>query len=205
MTGPARPTTGGIILALIRHGRTDWNDQGRMQGRHDLPLNDRGRAEVTGWQVPAAIATAYDWYTSPLLRARETAARLGAPGARVAPELVEMAWGIWEGRRLEDLRREQPDRMALMEAQGLDFRPPEGESPRDVQRRLKPWLATIGTHGRNVVAVTHKGVIRAIYAAATGWPMLGKPPEKLAWDATHLFRVDETGAVAVHHLNLKLV
>ncbi|MEN2979218.1 histidine phosphatase family protein [Tistrella bauzanensis] len=197
-------TSPPIILALIRHGRTDWNDQGRLQGQSDQPLNDAGRDEVTGWQLPAPIATGYDWYTSPLLRARETAARLGAPAARPAPALIEMSWGAWEGRRLDDLRLQLGDRMTALEAQGLDFRPPGGESPREVQQRVAPWLAAMAARGRNVAAVSHKGVIRAVMARATGWPMIGKPPHRLARNAAHLFKVAPDGAVAVHHLNLML-
>ena len=54
------------------------------------------------------------------------------------------------------------------------------------------------------LAVTHKGVIRAVMARATGWPMIGKPPHRLARNAAHLFKVAPDGTMAVHHLNLML-
>src|SRR3546814_19659201 len=69
--------------------------------------------------------------------------------------------------------------MAAAEALGLDLRPPGGESPRQVQDRLKPWLAERSSCGRDTIAVTHKGVIRALYALACGWDMTGPPPDKL--------------------------
>ena len=67
---------------------------------------------------------------------------------RPEPRLVEMAWGEWEGRRLADLRAELGDAMIENEARGLDFRPPGGESPRDVQERLKPLLACLSAPDR---------------------------------------------------------
>ncbi len=190
-------------LVLIRHGPTDFNDQGRMQGRSDEPLNEAGRAAVAGWQVPPEFADA-DWVTSPLIRARETARLLGAPQAVIEPRIIEMDWGGWEGRRLDDLRAEQGAAMAENEARGLGFRPAGGESPRDVQARITPWLAEVGEPGRPTLAVTHKGVIRAIIALATGWDMTGKPPAKLRREAAHVFAVAADGGVTVEQLNLPL-
>jgi len=171
-------------LVLIRHGPTAWNAAGRMQGRSDVPLSPAGRALV-GRLVPPPEWKAARWVTSPLSRAVETAALLGAPGAEVEPRLVEMDWGRWEGQTLSDLRARFPDAMLANENRGLDFRPEGGESPRDVQRRLRPWLAEIAAAGRDTVAVTHKGVIRAVVALAYDWDMQGRPP--IAIDATRAF------------------
>ena len=64
-------------LVIIRHGPTDWNCAGRIQGRSDVPLSDQGRAAVRRWRLPpeltAGAASDWDWLTSPLNRARETA------------------------------------------------------------------------------------------------------------------------------------
>ena len=96
----------------------------------------------------------------------ETARLLGLD-PKPEPRLIEMAWGEWEGQ--EPRRRCAPSSataMAENEARGLDFRPPGGESPRDVQARLRPLLAELE---RPTIFVTHKGVLRALYALATGW------------------------------------
>ena len=90
------------------------------------------------------------------------------------------------------------------EAEGLDFRAPGGESPRDVQARLAPLLAEIARAARPTVAVTHKGVIRALYALAVGWDMTDKPPEKLRDDCVHVFTLSAEGAPSVDRLNLPL-
>lgn len=167
-----------ISLTLIRHGPTDWNAEGRMQGRRDVPLSEAGRRLVRSWRVPPDLATCR-WVTSPLSRARETAALLGHPEARPETALIETDWGEWEGCRLADLRERFGPEMTALESLGLDFRPPGGESPRDVQARLRPWLAQAASSGEDLVAVCHKGVMRALFAWATGWDMVGPPPLKL--------------------------
>lgn len=94
--------------------------------------------------------------------------------------------------------------MAKLEARGVDFRPPGGESPRDVQARLGPWLTSFANAGRPGVAVTHKGVIRALAALASGWDMTGPAPDKLRAGTAHCFRIDAAGRPAVERLNLPL-
>lgn len=188
-------------LALIRHGPTEWNADGRMQGRADIPLSAAGRDAVRAWRLHPSFLAAR-WVTSPLDRARETAALLGADAAAVDPRLVEMDWGTWEGQQLDDLRDVLGPHMQDLEDRGLDFRPEDGESPRDVQDRLRPWLAQIAADSSPTVAVTHKGVIRAVFAQAYAWDMLGRPPVKLGWDGVaHVFAVAVGGNVAPVAMN----
>ncbi len=191
------------LLALLRHGPTAWTTERRLQGRTDIPLSPEGKATVLGWRLPEETA-GFAWVASPLARARETAALLGRGDALVDARLVEMSFGDWEGRRLADLRAELGPRMDALEGRGLDFRAPGGESPRDLQRRLAPFLAETGRGGGDVIAVSHRSIIRALYALATGWPMLGRPPDRLAEFALHLFAIDSAGRPAVHRLNLLL-
>ena len=179
-------------LALIRHGSSEWNEGGLIQGRADIALSAAGAAAVATWRPPAALAD-FDWVTSPLRRARDTARLMLGREAGIEPVLIEMAWGEWEGRRLAELRAELGPLLAANEARGLDFRPPGGESPREVQQRVAPWLARIGAGGRPVAAVTHKGVIRAVIGLATGWDFLGTAPLRLAAATAQLFELDATG------------
>ena len=192
-----------IELVLLRHGPTDWNAAGRIQGRSDRPLSPEGRAQVRAWRLPTAFQ-GYHWATSPLLRARETAALLGHQDAEVVPELIEADWGRWEGERLPELRDRLGETMAVNEARGLDFRPPGGESPRDLQTRLAPWLERVAAQGSPSVAVAHKGIIRALYALATGWQLRGDPPDKLVWGCAQVFRLTPGGGLSVTRLNLSL-
>ncbi len=118
--------------------------------------------------------------------------------------LIEMSWGEWEGRRLDELRVELGENMRANEALGLDFTPPGGESPRRVFERVKGFLAQVAATGEPTLAVTHRGVIRSIFAHATGWDMLGRPPVKLDWNAIHVFKLRADGTPAVDHINFKL-
>lgn len=189
-------------LLVLRHGPTLWNEAKRLQGRRDIPLSEAGVAAVRGWRLPEP-AEAREWFTSPLERCRQTARLLGLT-ARVELRLIEMDWGAWEGWRLADLRRRWPDAMARWEALGLDLRPDGGETPREVQARLLPWLAERAASGRPTGAVTHRGVMRALYALAAGWDMAGPPPEKLDPATAHLFGLRADGGPLLLRLNLPL-
>jgi probable phosphoglycerate mutase len=91
------------IIACLRHGATDWNAEGRMQGRRDIPLSAAGRADVARYALPADLAHDVDWFASPLVRAVETAEIVSGRTPRIEPALIEMDWGAWEGSRLDDL------------------------------------------------------------------------------------------------------
>lgn len=186
------------LVALLRHADTAWSAEGRIQGRSDQPLSDAGRAAMRKIRLPAECR-GMRVVTSPLARCVETAALLGEPHAPREPRIAEMSWGAWEGRRLDELRAELGAAMRENEARGLDFRPEGGETPREVLARVGEWLRKIS---EPTLAITHRGVIRAMLAAATGWDMLGKPPAKLDWSAFHLFRV-ERGLPSVVRLNLQ--
>jgi probable phosphoglycerate mutase len=189
-------------LAVLRHAATEWNAAGRLQGRADMPLSAAGRAELAGRRLPDELA-GFVWVASPLARAVETARLLGGRPT-IEPRLIEMDWGGYEGSTLAELRARHGAAFAANEALGLDLRPPGGESPREVQERLKPWLIELAASGRDTVAVTHKGVIRALLALATGWEMRGKPPFRLDWRRLHLFTVGPGGRLALARCNLKL-
>jgi broad specificity phosphatase PhoE len=184
-------------LALLRHGETAWSAAGRIQGRADIPLS-------TGTKlILPEVCRGMRVVTSPLRRCVETAALLGAADAARESRIIEMDWGEWQGESLTSLRERLGDEMRDNEARGLDFRPPGGESPRLVLARLKPWLKDVAQAGQPTLAVTHRGVIRALFAEATGWDMRGKPPARLDWSAVHVFSLDEEGAPRVERLNVK--
>jgi probable phosphoglycerate mutase len=194
-------------LLVLRHGPTDWSAAHRLQGRSDLALSQEGRAIVETWRLPEGAAR-FAWLTSPLRRCRETAEILrrhhpSAGPVHVEPRLTEMDFGEWEGLTLNDLRAADGPALAELEDRGLDFRAPGGESPRDVQARLRPWLEEIAAADADVLAITHKGVIRALYALASGWDMRAKPMERLTDNAVHAFVLDRQG-IRVDRLSMPL-
>jgi len=194
-------------LFLVRHGPTAWTASRRLQGRSDIPLSAAGRSAVESWRLPERAAHG-QWISSPLARATETAAILRdshrpTSGLLIEPRLTEMSFGEWEGRTLADLRAIHGAAVAEREGRGLDFRAPGGESPRDVQDRLRPWLEELSALQEAVLAITHKGVVRALYALAEGWDMREKPQHRLLDNAAHEFDVDRT-EVRIRKLNIAL-
>ena len=192
------------LIALIRHGPTEWNETGIVQGRSDIPLSEAGRKKVAGWRQPDEIA-GFEWISSPLSRAVETAKIMTGRTAETDDRLVEMDWSEWEGMRLPDLRAQLGNLMKAWEAKGLDFRAPGGESPREVQDRLRPLLAERADIGRETVAVCHKGVIRALYALSVSWDMTDKAPEKLYDDCVHIFELAADGMPRPYRFNISLL
>ena len=192
-----------VRLMLIRHGMTAWNQEKRIQGRIDQPLCEAGEKALRELSIPPGTGV-QQWFTSPLRRARDSARLLGIETVEVEPALIEMHWGDWEGQVLKPLRRQLGDEMRNNEARGLDFCPPQGESPRQVQARLQPWLVDIAVGGVDTGAVVHKGIIRCIYSLATGWDMRGESPVDFAWDAMHQFEIEPDGQLRKSYRSIPL-
>ncbi len=191
------------VLALLRHGDTDWSLEKRIQGRMDRPLCESGMQKLDGLRMPHEFER-YRILSSTLSRCRQTAEALQLSSIEEDSRLAEMHWGQWEGRRIGDLRAELGPAMEANEKRGLDFNPPGGESPRKVLARVSTLLSDIAEGGRATLAISHRGVIRAILAAATGWDMLGRAPVKLDWDAVHIFTLDGLGFPSVQRVNVPL-
>ncbi|MCM0020650.1 MAG: histidine phosphatase family protein [Tagaea sp.] len=189
-------------VAFMRHGPTAWNGARRLQGRADIGLTPRTREFLKARRIPHEF-DGWRVLSSPLLRCRETAELLGLQ-AEIEPRLIEMHWGDFEGRVMDDLRAELGPALAENEARGLDFQPPNGESPRMVFDRLRPLLSELAEDGRDTLCVTHRGVFRTVYAHARAWDMKSDPPDKLDLYAMHVFRLAPDGTPALVDLNLAL-
>ncbi|MBI3197042.1 MAG: histidine phosphatase family protein, partial [Rhodospirillales bacterium] len=193
-----------VPFALLRHAPTEWNALGRLQGLTDTCLSPEGEAAARRWRLPPP-ADGWKRLSSPLQRARRTAELL-QPSAAVTIDsnLREMSFGVWEGRTLPELRAAGGTAFAAAEAAGLDFQPPGGESPRATMVRIGRWARDLAAAGEPVVAVSHKAVLRALLALATGWNMLGRPPHRLDWRSVHFFIADGDGRITIERLNVSL-
>jgi probable phosphoglycerate mutase len=193
-----------VPFAILRHAATAWNAEGRLQGLTDVALSAEGERAARTWHVPAP-ATRWRRLCSPLQRARRTAELL-LPGAPVAVDqaLQEMSFGVWEGHTVAELRLKLGDVFLAEERKGLDFRPPGGESPRETMHRIGAWAGRVAAMGDPVVAVSHKAIMRALLALATGWDMTDRPPHKLDWRALHFFEAERDGTVRIARLNVPL-
>lgn len=189
-----------VRLLVIRHGKTEWNLKKKIQGRTDIPLSELGQAELSRMRLPAEF-DGFRWISSPLKRTRETAELLGATNLKIEPALIEMNWGAWEGETLSDLRAKYGAEFKYNEARGLYMTPPGGESPADVVARLTPWLQSLEV---DTIAITHKGVIRALKSLAYNWDMTDKAPVKFDWATGHLFDVSPDGGLQPLRINISM-
>ena len=144
-------------LLLVRHGETDWNAAGRLQGHTDRPLNVYGRRQARALADRLAGDGIQAVYASDLARARETAEILGARlglDVVVDPDLREKDWGSWEG-------------LTSDERVHVEF---EGESTEAHRERvLRAVQRIVEAHpGERVAVVTHGGSLRRIQAAVSG-------------------------------------
>ena len=158
-------------LVFLRHGETDWNVEGRLQGQHDVPVNAKGRSqarhngETVLREVPEAAA--FDFVASPLGRARESmeiaraAMGLDPTGYRTDDRLKELTFGEWEGFTYRDIERVSPGWVAQRLADKWLFQPPGGESYEMLSKRIVGWLKTVE---RPMVVVSHGGVGRVLRA-----------------------------------------
>jgi probable phosphoglycerate mutase len=157
------------VILLARHGQTTENAAGRILGRRDPPLSTQGRADAAALARSLANEGLRAIWTSPLARARETAAVAAAElglEAIVLDDLAESRRGLWEGRTYAELEEEDPERLAAFEAGERTFAFPGGESLQAQIARTRRALATIAAGPQPALAVAHAGTIRAAYALA---------------------------------------
>jgi 2,3-bisphosphoglycerate-dependent phosphoglycerate mutase len=149
-------------ILLVRHGETDWNAMGRIQGHSDTPLNGAGREQAQRTARRLTREPVRALYASDLARALETATVIGhALGLTVvtSPRLRERLYGAWEGLTAAEIQTHYPQQFAEWRARTTDFAPPQGESRSQLLARARAELQGIaGRHvGEVVVVVTHGG------------------------------------------------
>lgn len=167
-----------MLVYVIRHGQTDWNEIRRLQGQKDIPLNDFGRSQATenGKTLSRILGTTvndFDYVASPLGRTRETMELLrGAMGLdptayRTDERLVEISFGDWEGQTLPELKITEPEKVKARKAAKWDFIPPgqDAESYEILSWRIGAWLSSVD---RQTICVCHGGVIRSMFRLVSG-------------------------------------
>ncbi len=163
-----------IKLLLIRHGETDWNFEGRMQGQIDINLNQRGQeqAEQTAALLRATPIDAV--FSSDLQRALQTASALAKEkGFSVQPDprLREVHLGDWQGCLVSEVENSHVSLFNLRAKDPFSFAPPGGESTPQVIDRVQSFLRDLETRhqGKTVAVVSHGftlAVLRALYQPA---------------------------------------
>ncbi|MFZ0134944.1 MAG: histidine phosphatase family protein [Desulfobacterales bacterium] len=186
------------MLFLMRHGAIEHPEAGRFIGQTDVALGRNGRLQAEAWQDEFKSIEFTAVWSSDLSRAAETAAIVFAGHAaavRTSRELREIHLGQWEGVPRRRVRDERPD---LWETRGKDlagFRPPGGESFRDLQRRVVlPVTRMADETPGNVCIVTHAGVIRVLICHFLDMPL------------SNLFRIRvDYGSLSIVSLSLERI
>ena len=160
-------------IYYIRHGETEWNALGRLQGVRDIPLNELGRRQsVDAGHILSDLLmrdgrseTSLTYVASPLGRARQTmelvrgVLKLPLSGYAIDDRLREIGYGEWEGSTLAEMQAKDPDLFAQRQAEKWTVAPPGGETYVSVQARMTDWYRGLTA---DVVAVAHGGTARAL-------------------------------------------
>jgi broad specificity phosphatase PhoE len=160
----------------IRHGQTEWNALGRLQGVQDIPLNDLGRTQsVQAGRILADLfgrdgesTSSIGFVASPLGRARQTmdlvrdVLKLPLSGYAIDDRLREIGYGEWEGSTLPEMEAKDPELFARRQIEKWTVAPPGGETYVSVQARVADWYK--GLAG-DTVAAAHGGTLRALMVA----------------------------------------
>lgn len=167
---------------FTRHGQTDWNLEGKLQGAKDISLNDKGveQARELADKLSADKTEISKIYTSTKKRAYETgcviAEKCGCFCESIAG-IEEMNFGDWEGHTWEEIGEKFPDNYKQWQTSRLNTKPQNGECCRDVLDRVLPVLKELaqGETG-NVLIVTHGAVLMSLQC------YLKKVPFEDMWD-----------------------
>jgi broad specificity phosphatase PhoE len=164
-----------VTLYVVRHGETDWNHEGRLQGQRDIPLNATGEegARESGRRLLALRSDVEQlpFKVSPLLRARQTANLMreviGLPSETyiLEPDLRELTFGDWEGMIWREIVAKTPHKALSRSRDKWNYIPPHGENYQMLLDRVKGVIAPINC---DTVIVAHGGVSRVLLAWLCG-------------------------------------
>jgi len=161
------------MVFLVRHGVTDWHDQGKVLGQRDIPLNATGRAQADAVADALAGIKIADVISSPLVRALQTAERIGEKfGIQVArdPRFNDFRVGKWEGMTYDEISA-SPEYQRFLADPMSERIPGGGEGMADIRKRavggVEQSLEDCPS-GDGIVIVTHAGLIRVLLTYYAG-------------------------------------
>ena len=178
-------------FGLIRHARTEWNLQKRIQGQLDSPVAPEGAKQAGKW---GNILEPFGWnriLSSDTGRALKTAELINETlriPIHPEPRLREMDWGLWTGKTVAQLRLETPRLLAEQEASGWGFCPPGGEVLETVWQRSRQALQEAAEKwpGRQILVITHEGVIKSLIYRFNSHQVLRNEPHRMRAGHLHL-------------------
>ena len=165
-------------LIIVRHGETEWNAEGRIQGHTNIGLSEKGAEQARSLGIRLAGMNIDVAYSSDLKRSSETA-RLAMGGRDIVLNetamLREYHKGEFEGLTLAEIKAQFPDEYPKYLKKDLDYAPKGGESTRDVTARMATIMNDIRSNhlDESVLVVSHGGVLRAAMVSLLGMPLEG--------------------------------
>jgi probable phosphoglycerate mutase len=164
------------LLCITRHGETDWNQQGILQGWTDVTLNELGRRQARDMAAEFGGAGFSALWSSPLLRALETAEIIAPlirlPSPQVHQGLKERNFGVFQGIPKSELAELNPVELQLILKRNPDGHFEGGETMDEFAERVLGAIADIGArhHGRKVLVITHGWVMDVVTRHIMGLP-----------------------------------
>lgn len=169
------PQEFSLRLVLVRHGEPEQEAKGKCYGSLDVGLSEAGRAHIQAKMGSLRNLKADALYASPLKRAMESAAVVGAHlrlQTTVGSELREINFGAFEGLTYAEVEKRYPEEYRMWMQRPTEIKFPQGESFTEVKTRVLKFKDNLlKTHaGKTVVVVAHGGANRIILAEALGIP-----------------------------------
>lgn len=163
-------------VCIIRHGETDWNKDGRIQGQLDIPLNKTGRAQAVAMAANAVHFSFDALYSSDLERAIETAralAHYNKLNIQTLAQLRERHFGKFQGLYKAEAPEQYPEAFALYEARDLNYDFETGENLTQFSQRVIAIFNELVKHHPNqqIAVVCHAGPLDIMYRQATSRPL----------------------------------
>ena len=160
-------------VCVIRHGETDWNQEHRIQGQLDIPLNKTGRTQALAM---ASIASDQEFsaiYSSDLTRALETAKALNQDSTKditARPELRERHFGIFQGLSKDEANKNHPEAYTRYLARDVNYNLENGESLTEFSQRVMSIFEELRQQHSNqqLAVVCHAGLLDIMYRNTTG-------------------------------------
>lgn len=160
---------------IVRHSETSWNRQRIFQGITNVPLSKIGLTQANLLAKKLSDENIGVIYTSVLKRAIVTAEKIQKfhKKAKIikTKKLNELSWGIWEGIKLDEVKKRYPELYEKREKDRFNFKIPKGESLKMLKKRIKKFLSCIGVKSEDgaILIVGHLNVNRVLIGTLMGW------------------------------------
>jgi broad specificity phosphatase PhoE len=166
-----------VQMIVVRAGSTDFDEQGRIKGTLDIPLNTVGQGQV-GRLIGDLHSTKIDHvYASPCRSAQQTAEVLAADHklkVKTLEELQNLDHGLWHGKLIDEVRVSQPKVFRQLQDHPETVCPPQGEPVGDALERVRAILSRLlRKHKSGTVAVVVPEPLATFVRVALGSAQIG--------------------------------